>query len=257
MTVSKSEARAVADLTEGTIVAMVEIAAPVERVFRALTTDEITRWWGSDDMYRTTKFTADVRPGGRWRSDGIGAAGDPFHVEGEFRVVEPPHKLVQTWKAGWDGDNETVITYKLESVDGGTRLTLRHDGFGDRVASCAGHASGWERVLGWLVAFVAPVAPPKFYFCRLVPPRPSFAGDMDAAEADVMKKHAQYWRGMMAEGHAIVFGPVADPAGPWGLGILRAADDAEFARLRDRDPAILSGRGFRYDTLPMMMAVVR
>jgi uncharacterized protein YndB with AHSA1/START domain len=257
MTISKSDARAVADLTEGKIVAMVEIAAPADRVFRALTTDEITKWWGSADDYRTTKFTADVRPGGRWRSDGVGADGSAFYVEGEFREVDPPHKLVQTWKAPWDGSHETVITFKLEAIDGGTRVTLRHEGFGDRVASCAGHTAGWERVLGWLVAFVAPAAPPKYYFCRLVAPRPTFAGDMNAAEAEVMKSHAKYWRGMMAEGHAVVFGPVADPAGPWGLGIIAAADDAELARLRDADPAILSGRGFRYEVLPMIRAVAR
>ena len=48
--------RAVADLTEGTILATVEIGAPIENVFRALTSgDEITQWWGSPKMYRVTK----------------------------------------------------------------------------------------------------------------------------------------------------------------------------------------------------------
>jgi hypothetical protein len=60
---------------------------------------------------------------------------------------------------------------------------------------------------------------------------------------------------MLAEGHAIVFGPVADPAGPWGLGVLRAASDAALEALRDGDPAIKSGRGFRYEVLPMIRAV--
>ena len=35
-------------------------------------------------------------------------------------------------------------------ADGGTRVTVRHEGFGDAHAACAEHALGWEKVLGWL-----------------------------------------------------------------------------------------------------------
>jgi uncharacterized protein YndB with AHSA1/START domain len=117
----KRGARAVADTGTGTILAAVEIAAPPERVFRALTTDEVTKWWGSSDRYRTTEYTADLRPGGRWYSAGVGADGKAFSVEGEFREVDPPRKLVHTWRAAWDGGHETVVTYRLEAIDGGTR----------------------------------------------------------------------------------------------------------------------------------------
>ena len=44
--------------------------------------------------------------------------------------------------------------------------------------------------------------------------------------------------------------------GPWGLGIVRASVE-ESPALRDSDPVIRSGRGFRYETLPMMRAIVR
>ena len=45
---SQRSARALADVNGGIILAEVEIAAPPERVFRALTqSDEIVRWWGS------------------------------------------------------------------------------------------------------------------------------------------------------------------------------------------------------------------
>ena len=51
---SQRSARALADVNGGIILAEVEIAAPPERVFRALTqSDEIVRWWGSPDAYRT------------------------------------------------------------------------------------------------------------------------------------------------------------------------------------------------------------
>jgi uncharacterized protein YndB with AHSA1/START domain len=78
-------ARAIADVSAGVILATVTIAAPPERVFRAITEPgEIVRWWGSDELYRTTSHTADLRPGGAWRSEGKGSDGTPFVVEGEF-----------------------------------------------------------------------------------------------------------------------------------------------------------------------------
>ena len=146
----KGTSRAVADLSEGLILATVEIAAPAERVFRALASEEIVNWWGSTETYRTTKWTGDLRVGGGWRTEGIGADGKPFSVGGEFVEIDPPHKLVQTWRADWDGGNVTTITYRLEPIAGGTRLTLRHEGFAGRRESCAGHTEGWEKVLGWL-----------------------------------------------------------------------------------------------------------
>ena len=128
-------ARAIADVSTGVILATVSIAAPPERVFRALTEPgEIVRWWGSDELYRTTNHVADLRPGGAWRSEGKGADGTPFAVEGEFILVEPPHRLSMTWKPGWDGGNVTTVTFLLEPTEEGTRLTLRHEGFGDRAA---------------------------------------------------------------------------------------------------------------------------
>lgn len=147
-------ARAVADVTSGMLLASVEIGAPPERVFRALASAEITQWWGSVDTYQTTKWTGDLRVGGAWLAEGVGNDGSEFSVGGEFLEVEPPRKLVQTWRAAWDGNQLTTITYRLEPIEGGTRVTVRHEGFADRVESCRGHAEGWERVLGWVRDYV-------------------------------------------------------------------------------------------------------
>jgi uncharacterized protein YndB with AHSA1/START domain len=257
MTVANNRARAVADVTAGVVLASVEIAVPPERVFRALTTEEITQWWGSGELYRTTQYSADLRPGGRWRTEGVGADGKAFSVEGVFREIDPPRKLVQTWKAEWDGNNETVITYDLEPTEGGTRVTVRHEGFADRRDSCRGHGAGWERVLEWLGAHFAPKEAPKVFLVRLLPPRPSFMADMTADEMDTMRRHAGYWAELLQQGTAIVFGPVAGPKGGWGVGLLEADSEQDVLALRDRDPAILSGLGFSYEILPMLKAVYR
>ena len=149
----QSTARAIADVTQGMLLATIDIRATPERVFRAVTSEELTRWWGSEDTYRTTKWSGDVRVGGAWRTDGIGRDGKPFSVHGEFLDVEPPRRLVQTWVYDWDTSGSvTTITWRFEPIEGGTRVIVRHEGFGDAHAACEGHADGWERVLGWLSA---------------------------------------------------------------------------------------------------------
>jgi uncharacterized protein len=91
--------------------------------------------------------------------------------------------------------------------------------------------------------------------CRLIPPRPTFAMDMTAEEASIMQEHVAYWTENSRRGIAIVFGPVNDPSGPWGLGVIRAQDDDHMRTLEASDPAIRSGKGFRYEVLPMIQAI--
>jgi uncharacterized protein YndB with AHSA1/START domain len=148
--IPKSAARAVADLTGGIILASVEIGVPPERVFAALTTAEVIEWWGSADTYRVTTWTADLKRGGAWRSSGVGADGKPLSVGGRTLEVEPPRLLVQTWEPDWDPGPATIVRYEVDAIPGGSRLTVRHEGFVGRAASCENHTSGWEGVLGWL-----------------------------------------------------------------------------------------------------------
>ena len=85
-------------MNETTVTTPSELEIRVERVFDAprehvfsVWTDPrlIPEWWGEN----TTVEEMDLRPGGRWRfNTGYGA------VEGEFREVEPPERLVQTFQ---------------------------------------------------------------------------------------------------------------------------------------------------------------
>jgi hypothetical protein len=94
------------------------------------------------------------------------------------------------------------------------------------------------------------------FFCRLNPPRASFALDMTEDEGQLMEAHAEHWRSWMAKGHVVAFGLVGDPAGPYGVGIIRVPDEATARALTDSDPVMLANRGFRYDILPMPFGVV-
>ena len=95
-----------------------------------------------------------------------------------------------------------------------------------------------------------------YFFCRLNPPRPTFAMDMNDDERQLMEQHGAYWMGHMAEGRVVVFGVVGDPAGPWGTCILEADDRSGAEALTHDDPVIQLGDGFGYDTFEMPNAVV-
>jgi uncharacterized protein YndB with AHSA1/START domain len=152
--ITGSTARAVADLTEGLILATVEIAAPPERVFQALASKEVIDWWVRPGVFDTREWTADVRVGGTWRASGVGIRG-PYALEGEFLEIDPPRKLVHTWNTVGTPAPPTTVTYLLDAVDGGgTRITLRHSGFKAREASI-GVCLGWETSFERLAEFLA------------------------------------------------------------------------------------------------------
>jgi len=82
--------------------------APREHVFSVWSGPQlIPEWWGED----TVVEEMDVRPGGTWRfRTGYGV------VEGEFREVEAPARLVQTFQ-------NHLQTLEFEDLGGRTKLT--------------------------------------------------------------------------------------------------------------------------------------
>ena len=95
------------------------------------------------------------------------------------------------------------------------------------------------------------------FLCRLTPPRSTFMADMNDDERALMDAHVVYWRPFVEVGTVIAMGPVADPAGVWGLAIIETASSQALNALLARDPAILADRGFIYATYPMPMIAVR
>jgi len=152
--ITGTHARAVADLTEGHIMAAVEIAAPPERVFEAITSAEITNWWVRPGIFDTRNWSGDVREGGRWKAAGL-TRGQPYVQEGEFLEVEEPRRLVHTWDGAGKPGRPSTVTYLLERIESGTRLTLRHAGFASR-EMCGSFAFGWESSLERLAEVLAP-----------------------------------------------------------------------------------------------------
>jgi len=90
---------------------------------------------------------------------------------------------------------------------------------------------------------------------RLVPPRPDFAFAMSDDERATMIKHVGYWSALAEKGSVVAFGPVNDPQGPYGIGIVLAEDIGEAEAVRDDDPAMASPHGFRTEIAPMMRLI--
>jgi uncharacterized protein YndB with AHSA1/START domain len=147
-------ARAVADPVEKQLLACVEIEAESERVFRALTSEEITAWWVRPGVFDTREWSCDMRVGGRWRASGI-SRGQPYVQEGEFLEIDPPHKLIHTWDGAGRPDLPSTVTYLVERFEKGTRLNIRQTGF---VSSdvCNAFAIGWETSLKRLAEILVP-----------------------------------------------------------------------------------------------------
>jgi hypothetical protein len=91
----------------------------------------------------------------------------------------------------------------------------------------------------------------KHFFIRLNPPRPGFSSDMTEDEKAIMQQHVIYWRRLLTKKIALIFGPVFDPSGGYGVGIVQTADENSARSLMEKDPSILSATGFSFEIHPM------
>ena len=146
--------QSVADHETFTVRRSIRIAAPVEKVWIAVTEPEhISRWFG-----RTVLV-----------GEGAGAHGTvtwPDEPPIPIRVEEcdPPRRISYRWCN--DGpsapvpsevvpEHSTVFTFTLESMDDGTRLTVVETGFqstADPAGNLESHRLGWDEQLDRLVA---------------------------------------------------------------------------------------------------------
>ena len=93
---------------------------PIEEVWQAIASKKALSSWLMETDFepivgKRFSFKTNPQPG----FDGL--------VEGEVLVVEAPHKLVYSWQGG--SLKRTVVTFRLEEIKEGTKLTLEHTGF--------------------------------------------------------------------------------------------------------------------------------
>jgi len=95
-----------------------------------------------------------------------------------------------------------------------------------------------------------------FLLYKLIAPRPTFAQDMTEAESQIMSIHGRCWKELAGKGIAVLFGPVLDPKGAWGLAVIEVKDQADANSLGENDPA-KANAGFRFETYPMPTTTLR
>ena len=91
----------------------------------------------------------------------------------------------------------------------------------------------------------------KYFFLKLLPPRPDFMWTMTDSEKQIMQAHAAYWLGFAEKGWAVAYGPVAAQTGGFGAGFWALPDDVDPRPLADADPTILANLGFQCEIHPM------
>jgi uncharacterized protein len=79
------------------------------------------------------------------------------------------------------------------------------------------------------------------FVLRLLAPRPTFALDMTEQEREIMGRHAAYWRPFIESGQMVIFGPVLDTTGSWGLGVVEAVEEDELRAFAAGDPVVTTG----------------
>src|SRR5438105_2820717 len=96
----------------------------------------------------------------------------------------------------------------------------------------------------------------KNFLYKHIPPRTSFEQDMTEEEKNLMQQHATYFKGLMDKGIILVFGPVQDPGGIWGLAIVEVENEADAHILGTNDPTVKAGLN-TFEIYPMRIGMMR
>jgi uncharacterized protein YndB with AHSA1/START domain len=142
------------------VVGEIHIAAPPERVFKALTDPkELKRWFNSPECPVKT-WEMDARPGGHYRyvtEKGTIVVNNvsEFECHGEILEIDPPHLLVYSWIANWHDDksHRTVVRWELTPDAAGTRVKVIHSGLSQETIARKDYSGGWPGVLQNLKTF--------------------------------------------------------------------------------------------------------
>lgn len=144
----------------GSIDRAIELAAPPDRVWRALTTAaELSAWF-------QVAIEGDIRA----RAEVWMTSVHPDHAGQRFRVrfieLTPPRRLVWAWHPGtidpgvdYSREPMTTVVFTLEPSAAGTHLSVSETGFDEisaarRARVHQDNSDGWSEVLVWLQTHV-------------------------------------------------------------------------------------------------------
>jgi uncharacterized protein YndB with AHSA1/START domain len=132
-----------------TIVSEIDIAAPIERVFRSISdAKEILR-----RSPHLAAYELEPRVGGKWRLElampQLHHGVSTIHHAGEILEFDPPHLLAYTWTANFHKNpaHVSVVRWELTATDAGTHVKVTHSGLAAEPDAAKDYAGGWPGVL--------------------------------------------------------------------------------------------------------------
>ena len=152
------------------------IKAPAERVWEALVNPEFTK-----EYFHAQRFESSLEGGAPYRMVGPSGAES---VEGTIEEIDPPRRLVVTWRVLYDTSMSEEPPSRVEweltdHGDGVTKVVTIHRDLGFSPLTSAGVGDGWNWVLGSLKSFVETGAG-----------LPGWQDDDDASAADASVEQA-------------------------------------------------------------------
>jgi uncharacterized protein YndB with AHSA1/START domain len=142
------------------IVGEILIAAPPERVFKALTDERDLARWFTNPGCPEKFWRMDARLGGLYhyateKGTVIVNEVNEFDCHGEILEIDPPRLLVYTWIANWHDDKSrrTIVRWELTPALHGTYVKVTHSGLAQEPFARKDYSGGWLGVLESLKKF--------------------------------------------------------------------------------------------------------
>ena len=143
--------------TERELVITRVLDAPRRLVFKAWTEPErVVRWWGPQG-FTMPSCKMDVRPGGAFRFCMRSPDGTDHWLQGVYREIVEPERLVLTW--AWEDaegkpGHETQVTVSFAEHGAKTKLTL-HQAVFETATARDSHQGGWTSSLDRLAEYAS------------------------------------------------------------------------------------------------------
>lgn len=128
-------------MAEKPIVVRVDIRASAEAAW-----NEIAKTGVVQRAYFDTVLFGELKPGAEYRY----ATPDGKHtfIRGRVLEVDPPRRLVTTFRFTGKGEPEGKVTTEIEPIPGGVRVTVTHEGLDTTKGTGRRAEGGWKSILG-------------------------------------------------------------------------------------------------------------
>lgn len=142
------------------VIAEIQIAAPPDRVFEALSDPGQLKQWFTSDECPVKFWEFDPRVDGAYRyesesTDIVVNGVKEFQCHGHIAEFDPPKLLAYTWFANWHDDKtaRTVVRWELSPHNHGTHVKVTHSGLANLPVSRNDYSGGWPGVVENLKRF--------------------------------------------------------------------------------------------------------